>query len=90
MKFSTQYLDGLSIKCIHNPPHLSYVSTLPAITQIPKSVRFCSAHGCGETAEKFVKLLLTKMSPKHLSPKRVVAQVSVAQTSCCPKGLLLK
>ena len=27
----------LAIKCIHNlPPHLSYVSTLPDITQKPK------------------------------------------------------
>ena len=27
----------LAIKCVHNlPPHLSYVSTLPDITQTPK------------------------------------------------------
>jgi len=28
----------LAIKCVHNfPPHLSYVSTLPDITEKPKS-----------------------------------------------------
>ena len=28
---------ALAIKCVHNlPPHLSYVSTLPDITQKPK------------------------------------------------------
>jgi len=38
MKYSTPYPDGLiSIKRVHIlPPQLSYVSTLPDITQKPK------------------------------------------------------
>jgi len=39
---------ALAIKCVHNlPPHLSYVSTLPDITQKPK-------HGIDELKQWFI------------------------------------
>jgi len=37
MNVARDILMALAVKCIHNlPPHLSYVSTLPDITQKPK------------------------------------------------------